>query len=112
MACANSKFEKYAIRWLTFFSILCVVNSVLVIVFGVWNFNGYLLAFILPFINMAIIVVFYMLFSFYKYFCQWIHEDEWDIMSPLLMWWPFLLTLIIWAFNLLLIALLGWHWPH
>jgi hypothetical protein len=29
-----------------------------------------------------------------------------------LMFWPFLLTLVIWISNLLLIAMLGWHWPE
>jgi len=156
-----SQFQKYAIRWLTVFSMLCGANSVLVIVFGIWNFDGYFLAFILPFAHLFVVVVFYMVFGFYQLLTgRWIGDDEqyiksnhpiiWKKLHPWgdnsrndfttirfiksryddgtderlnqikfrykvnsnLMCWPFLLTLVIWISNLLLIAMLGWHWPE
>ena len=161
MAFEYSQFQKYAIRWLTAFSILCGVNSVLVIVFGIWSFDGYFLAFILPFAHLFVVVAFYMVFGFYKFFTgRWIGDDEqyiksnhpiiWKKLHPWgdnsynsftfirfiksryddgadeklnhikfkykvnsnLMCWPFFLTLVIWISNLLLIAMLGWHWPE
>ena len=156
-----SQFQKYAIRWLTFFSVFCGVNSVLVIVFGIWNFDGYFLAFILPFAHLAVIAVFYIVFGFYKLLIgRWISDDEQYIKSnhPLiwdklrtwgdysyntftiirfikgkyddgtdgrlnqikfkykvnlnLLCWPCLLTAVIWISNILLIFMLGWHWPE
>ena len=161
MAFEYSKFQKYAIRWLTIFSILCVVNSILVIVFGFWNFNGYFLAFILPFTHLGVVYVFYLVFILYKIRTGQLFDDYeqyiknnypiiWEKLHPWgdfsqntfaatgfirsryddgtdeklnnikfrykvnkdLLSWPFYLTLVIWMSNLLLIAILGWHWPE
>ena len=77
MAFEYSKFQKYAIRWLTIFSILCVINSILVIVFGFWNFNGYFIAFILPFAHLCVVYVFYIVFVFNKILTgRWLGADE------------------------------------
>ena len=147
-----SKCQKYAIKWLTFFSILCFVNSILVIKFGFFGDIGGLSIFILPFAHLSLIVVPFIFYSWYRLFRdKYIGSDEqyikdnypviWKKLRPRgdytfnsfasirfikgkyddgtddrlnhikfknkvngnLMCWPFLLTVVVWLFNILLI---------
>lgn len=66
MSFKYSKFQKYAIKWLIFFSALCFINSILVIEFGFFDDDGYFLAFILPFIHLGLITISFIAYSLYK----------------------------------------------
>ena len=154
MSFKYSKFQKYAINWLTFFSVLCFVNSILVIKFGFLGDFGAILIFTLPFAHMGLIIVPLFVYRGYAYITgnylskdeQYIksnHPDIWKKIHPRndytftflggsrfikgryddgsddqlnqikfnckvktnLMCWPFLLILVVWLFNLLLIFL-------
>lgn len=156
MSFKYSKYQKYVIKWLIFFSVLCFVNSILVIQFGFFGYIGALLIFILPFAHLGLIVVYSMIYGFYRLIKgNYIGKDEqyiktnypeiWKKLRPMgdyshntfatirfikgrynngtddrlnkikfkykvnsnLACWPFLLTLVIWLFNILLISL---HW--
>ena len=147
-----SKIQKYAIKWLIFFSALCFANSILVIKFGFLGDIGALLIFILPFAHVGLIVVPTMVYGWHRWITDnYIGNDEqyikdnypfiWKKLRPWgdnsisslgsirfiksryddgtddrlnrikfdykvngnLMCWPFLLTLVVWLFNLLLI---------
>ena len=63
-----SKFQKFAIKWLTFFTIACFVNSVLVIKYGFWDGDNCVLAFLLPFAHCGVIVVSMMGYAIYWHF--------------------------------------------
>jgi len=72
-----SKFQKHAIKWLTFFSVLCFVNSILVIKFGFLDDNSCFFAFILPFAHTGLIVVSLMVYSAYRWSTDsFIGKDE------------------------------------
>lgn len=70
-----SKFQKYAIKWLAFFSIFCFVNSIVVIKFHFLDNVGYFLAFILPFAHCAVIFVTYILYNWYGCFMAFFRND-------------------------------------
>jgi len=57
MAYTYSRWQRMAIVWLSFFSVVCVVNSILVIRFGIWNFDGDSFAYVLPFAHTVVVVV-------------------------------------------------------
>ena len=154
MSFKYSKIQKNAIIWLTFFSVLCFVNSILVIKFGLFGDIGALLIFILPFAHLGLIAVFFIVYAWYRlirkkdigsyeqyikdnYLVIWkkLHprgdysintfatirfikgryDDETDKrlnrikfdykVNGNLICWPFLLTAVVWLFNILLIAM-------
>ena len=65
MAHKYTKFQRIAIKWLTFFTIACLVNSVLVIKYRFWGLAGFYLAFLLPFGHLAIITSCLMAYGLY-----------------------------------------------
>jgi len=62
-----SKFQKLAIKWLTFFLTLCFVNSILAIKFDFLDDYSYSFAFILPFAHTALIIVSVMVYAGYRW---------------------------------------------
>lgn len=70
-----SKFQKLAIKWLLFFTIVCFTNSILVIGFELYTGDEYLaplmngrysLPYLLPFAHCGIVLVCYVVYSGYK----------------------------------------------
>ena len=59
-----SKPIRFIIYWFVFFTLLCIINSILVIPFELYSTeNGYLLAFLLPFIHCGITVLAWMVYG-------------------------------------------------
>jgi len=65
MAHKYTKFQRIGIKWLTFFTIVCLVNSVLVIKYRFWGLAGFYLAFLLAFGHLAIITSCLMAYGLY-----------------------------------------------
>lgn len=147
-----STFQKCYILWMTFFTVLCFVNSVLVIKFDYFDFNAEVFAFLLPFVHVGIIIVCSMVYVMFRW-CrdsfigddeQYIKSNYPDVWKKLRPWgdtshngfttlrfikgkyddgtddrlnlikskyiirqnligWPFLLILVVWIFNFVLI---------
>lgn len=157
MARRYTKFQRIAIKWLTFFTIVCFVNSVLVIKYGFWDWDGCFLAFLLPFGHLVIATVYLMGYGLYWYtsggpgsdpdsqYIKTNYPTIWKRLHPWGDWlnnawawgpfirgkyddgtdnrlneikfktkvmqnlagWPFLLTCVVWMFNVALLALCG-----
>ena len=60
-----TRFQKIAIAWLKFFTVACFANSVLVIKYGFWDWDGCFFAFLLPFLHVMAFVLFLIGFDAY-----------------------------------------------